>query len=126
MDKCCGSVPVIQPLGPIPIGRGKHSCNVRREQYRKHQGRSIQKVNSSMRGIRLISFAVLTAVLCAAIAPAWGQNNTNNTNNNTNNGGGNLPAGVIISPDGVLRVNQITDRTGELTKTRLAESRARL
>jgi len=79
-----------------------------------------------MRGIRSILFAALTAVLCAATAPAWGQNNTNNTNNANNNAVGNLPAGVIISPDGILRVTKVTDRSGELTKARLAESRARL
>jgi hypothetical protein len=108
--------------------RGTDSCNVSLDQYRNHQGRSIQKENLSMRGIRLISFAALTAALCTAALPAWAQNNTNNTNNANNNGGGagNLPAGVIISTDGILRVTQITDRTGELTRTRLAESRARL
>src|SRR3954453_23518846 len=99
-----------------------------------------------MRGILRIGFAMLLGGwLVAAAAVAWGQvnnaggnnagnngggntNNTNNTNNNGNsqNVGGTLPAGVIISPDGVLRVKPFTDRSGNLTRTRIMESRARL
>ncbi len=65
----------------------------------------------------------LVAVFCAA--PAWAQNNVNNTNNN---GGSlaNAPAGVFISASGVLSVKSQTDASGEMTKTRIAESRARL
>ena len=47
-----------------------------------------------------------------------------------NNGGGafagQLPAGVMVSPDGVLRVKTFSDKTGQLGKKRLAEARARL
>src|SRR5437763_906359 len=75
---------------------------------------------SSMRGILRLGLAsVLGGWLAFGAATVWGQANnggntgngggTNNSNNNTNNGnnisiGGSLPAGVIISPDGVLRV----------------------
>jgi hypothetical protein len=76
---------------------------------------------------------LLAAALVCAAGSAFGQNNNNNNNNNAggNNAGigggiGNLPAGVIISPDGVLRVKQFTDKSGQLTKTRIAEARARL
>jgi hypothetical protein len=71
------------------------------------------------------------AVLVVAMAtPALAQNNNNN---NANNGGqnnttiiGDLPAGVLVSPDGVLRVKQFTDKLGQLAKMRAAEARARL
>src|SRR4051812_5735650 len=55
-------------------------------------------------------------------------NNANNNNNNTANAGvvNISPAGVIISAEGVLRVKQFMDRTGDLTRTRMAESKARL
>jgi len=95
-----------------------------------------------MRGLRLL---VLTGAVAAALAAAstvWAQanntnnggtnnggtNNTNNTNNNTNNGGiiGVQPAGVIISAEGVFRVRPLTDKTGSLTRARMAESRTRL
>src|SRR5438128_1292876 len=97
-----------------------------------------------MRGLRLFGFVGLLAGMLALRAdPAWGQannangganggaNNTNNTNNvnnnNTNTGSlANAPAGVIISTEGLLRVRSLTEKTGELTKTRIAESRARL
>jgi hypothetical protein len=59
-----------------------------------------------------------------------GQNNggqNGNTGGNTNSGGtGITPAGVVISSDGVLRMKTFVDRTGDLTRTRIAESRARL
>jgi len=86
-----------------------------------------------MRNARLIWQAALAvAILAAAVEDsARGQNNNNNANNN--NGGnvnvgiiGNLPAGVVISPDGVLRVKQSPDPNGQLTKTRIAQARARL
>jgi len=94
-----------------------------------------------MRGYRRFAVAVLVAGMLAASATSvWAQaNNTNTTNNNntntnnnnntntTNNGVVNIsPAGVIISPEGVLRVKQFTDRSGDLTRTRIAESKARL
>src|SRR6476659_1325036 len=91
-----------------------------------------------MRGFaRIASAAFCTAVVAFAGATAWGQANNNNNNNNggqnngqnnqNNNGVTNIsPAGVMVSPDGVLKVKQFTDRTGELTRTRMAESRARL
>lgn len=73
---------------------------------------------------------VLTMATLLAV-PAYGQNNNNN--NGGNNGGGNvnnvfgnLPAGVLVSPEGVLRVKTFADKTGMLAKTRAAEARARL
>lgn len=36
------------------------------------------------------------------------------------------PAGVMVSPEGVLRVKQATDATGIVTRTRIADARARL
>src|SRR5262245_28794167 len=58
---------------------------------------------------------------------AWGQNNNNNGGGgNINTVLGQLPAGVVVSPDGVLRVKQFTDPTGQLTRTRIAEARVRL
>src|SRR3954468_24683897 len=96
----------------------------------------------SMRGIlRLCLASLLGGWLLAGASLAWGQANntggntggggTNNTNNNTNNGnnisvGGSLPAGVIISPEGVLRVKPFTDRSGDLTRTRIVDSKARM
>jgi hypothetical protein len=93
-----------------------------------------------MRGILRLSIATLfcgclLADTAAVLGQANGTNGTNgganNTNNNTNNGnnisiGGSLPAGVIISPEGVLRVKPFTDRSGDLTRTRIMESKARL
>jgi hypothetical protein len=81
-----------------------------------------------MRKQRLSLMAgLVAAVLTLLTSPAWAQSNTNNTNN-TNNGGGlaNAPAGVFISAAGVLSVKPFTDKTGELTKTRIAEQRVRL
>jgi hypothetical protein len=60
--------------------------------------------------------------LALLIQPAWAQNN----NQGNNNFVGQLPAGVIVSPEGVLRVKQFTDKTGQLTRTRIAEAKARL
>jgi hypothetical protein len=65
-----------------------------------------------------------------AVAVVCGQttNTTNNTGTNQNNQGVApfAPAGVMISPEGLLRVKQFTDRTGELTRARIAEARSRL
>jgi len=90
-----------------------------------------------MRGSRLVAIAGLVAVLFAlAVSIAQAQNNTNNTNNtnNSNNSGNssgngslaNAPAGVLISPSGVLTVKPFTDTTGDLTRMRINESRARI
>lgn len=68
--------------------------------------------------------ALLVGVALAA-SPARGQNNNNN-NGGGNGGIGQLPAGVLISADGVLRLKQFTDPTGQLTKMRIAEAKARL
>ena len=75
-----------------------------------------------MRKQRLSVLAGLVAVAVFLLSgPVRAQNNTNNTNN-TNNGGSlaNAPAGVFISASGVLSVKPFTDRTGELTKKRIA------
>jgi Protein of unknown function (DUF1598) len=81
-----------------------------------------------MRGIRFLALVGPVVALVGLAAPSWAQttNTTNNTNNSQNNGLANAPAGVFVSPEGVLRVKQLTDRTGDLTRTRIAESRARL
>ena len=93
-----------------------------------------------MRGFhRFGTAALILAGLALSAGTAWGQaNNTNNggSNNSSSNSGGNTnttsnglafaPAGVIISPEGVLRVKPFTDRTGDLTRTRIAESRGAL
>lgn len=78
-----------------------------------------------MRAGRFFKLAAFAAVVFLAFAPrpVWAQAN-NNTNNNTTLI--NPPAGVIVSADGVLRVKTLTDRTGEITRTRLAEAKARL
>jgi hypothetical protein len=82
-----------------------------------------------MRSLRFsLSAALLIATVLAA-SPVFGQNNNANNannNNNMNNGLANAPAGVFISPEGVLSVKQFTDKTGELAKARITESRARL
>jgi hypothetical protein len=59
--------------------------------------------------------------------PAQAQTNNNNGGgNNINNVVGNLPAGVIVSPDGVFRIKQFADKGGQLAKLRAAEARAKL
>jgi hypothetical protein len=79
-------------------------------------------------GRRLASCLAIAAALCAA--PVAAQNNNNNNNNggggNVNNVFGNLPAGVLVSPEGVLRVKTFADKSGQLAKTRAAEARAKL
>src|SRR6478735_6882349 len=73
-----------------------------------------------------VSAGLVVAVVLLLSSPTQAQ--TNNTNNTNNNGGSlaNAPAGVFISAAGVLSVKPFTDKTGELTKTRIAEQRARL
>lgn len=82
-----------------------------------------------MRQLRWMITALGLAV--STVAAAFGQaTNTNtgtNQNQNTNQGVAPFaPAGVMVSPEGVLRVKQFTDRSGELTRARIAEAKARL
>jgi hypothetical protein len=85
-----------------------------------------------MRSGNIRAAVVLAALVAASAGPVFGQNNNNNNNNNNQNnqGGGTiigtLPAGVLVSPDGVLRVKQVADKTGQLARARAAEARARL
>jgi hypothetical protein len=67
-----------------------------------------------------LATAAASLLVMAAAVPAVAQNN------NQNNFVGQLPAGVIVSPEGVLRIKQFTDKSGVLTKTRIAEAKARL
>lgn len=52
--------------------------------------------------------------------------NTNNTNTNTNANDLSGVAGILVNPDGVLRVNMSVDRTGALMERRLEEARRSL
>jgi hypothetical protein len=64
--------------------------------------------------------AIGVSLLCATAAFAQG---------NGGNGEfppGLVPAGVMVSPDGVLRVKRVPDATGALTRMRMADARARL
>ena len=70
----------------------------------------------------IVAIALAASLMALAIQPGWAQNN----NQGNNNFIGQLPAGVIVSPEGVLRVKQFTDKTGQLTRTRIAEAKARL
>jgi len=85
-----------------------------------------------MRGLRSIAFAglvvgVLAVITCSAQAQTANNGGTNNSGSNSSNGSlANAPAGVLISPSGVLSVKPFVDTTGELTRTRINESRARL
>ena len=75
------------------------------------------------KGIRLaigLVAGLMTALIAAEAARA--QNN----NNNVNNFIGTLPAGVFVSPEGVLRVKTFADKSGSLTRMRIAEAKARL
>lgn len=76
-----------------------------------------------MRKGRILSAALMMGLVVslAANPSAWAQNN-----GNVNNFIGQLPAGVMVSPDGVLRVKTFTDKTGQLTRARIAEAKARL
>lgn len=76
-----------------------------------------------MRAVRLGAFAALAAAfLLAPATPTSAQQNQNSTNNIIIN----PPAGVIVSPDGVLRVKETSDQNGLLTRTRIAEAKAKL
>src|SRR3954453_18101480 len=90
-----------------------------------------------MRGLRLFSTAgFLATVLAANFALAQTSNNgsSNSSGNSSGNSSSNqssgslanAPAGVLISPSGVLTLKPFRDTTGELTRTRINESRARL
>jgi hypothetical protein len=69
---------------------------------------------------------ILSAVVVAGLVMlGWNTARAQN-NNNQNNFIGALPAGVMVSPEGVLRVKTVTDRGGALTRTRIAEAKARL
>lgn len=68
----------------------------------------------------------LLAFLVGGVSPALAQNNNGGGGNNNGGFAGILPAGVVVSPDGVLRVKQFGDKTGQLTKMRVAEARAKL
>jgi len=72
-------------------------------------------------------WAALAVALAAAFVAesAFAQANNNGGTNNTTIIG-NVPAGVLVSPDGVLRVKQFADKTGQLARTRAAEARAKL
>ena len=76
---------------------------------------------------RWLAFSLAMALALGAL-PALAQNNNNGGNNGggINNVIGNLPAGVLVSPDGVLRVKSFPDKGGQLAKTRAAEARAKL
>lgn len=76
-------------------------------------------------GIQSAAIALLFSALVLGPAPfGWAQNNNNNNNNN--GGGAPLPAGVIVSPEGVLRIKQVRDASGGLTKKWQADAKARL
>jgi hypothetical protein len=66
----------------------------------------------------------VAAVLALVSAPVQAQNNNGGNNNTTIIG--NVPAGVLVSPDGVLRVKTVADKTGQLARARAAEARAKL
>jgi Protein of unknown function (DUF1598) len=83
-----------------------------------------RKKGAIMREFRFLALAGLAALLLVANAhPAAAQTTTTNS---TIGVFGTLPAGIIVSPDGVLRVKEATDKTGQLTRTRIAEAKARL
>jgi hypothetical protein len=81
----------------------------------------------TMRKVRTLGGLVLGLCLLGIGAPVAGQTNNNNTgNNNINNVIVNPPAGVMVSPEGVLRVKEMTDASGELSRMRRAEAKGRL
>src|SRR4051812_38091472 len=78
-------------------------------------------------------FSVLAGLFAAIVlllsSRAQAQTNNGSNNGTSNSSGGSLanaPAGVFISASGVLSVKPFTDKTGDLTKTRIAEQRARI
>ncbi len=80
-----------------------------------------------MRSGTMRAAVAVAAVLAMMSAPAQAQNNNNNQGGNNNTTIiGNVPAGVLVSPDGVLRVKTVADKTGQLARARAAEARAKL
>jgi hypothetical protein len=83
----------------------------------------------TMRAVRFYHLAVIATLLAGT--PAFAQATSTSTTTSSSGGTGNTffgtpPAGVVVSPDGVLRVKEATDRTGQLMRTRIAEAKARL
>lgn len=85
-----------------------------------------------IRAIQQALFAVAFGLAAASVA--WGQNAGNNNgggNNNNGGGGGGIgnlfgAAGVVVSPEGVLKIQRFDDPRGALTLRRLAEAKANL
>lgn len=73
--------------------------------------------------VRALRWLCLAAILASNFA---GGAQAQNNNNNNNGGNVNNAAGVLISPEGVLRVNPPNDPNGALMKTRIAEAKVRL
>lgn len=77
------------------------------------------------------SLIAVCSLLLASVsaAPLFANNaaaNNNAGNNNVNNvgGGGNIPAGVLVSPEGVLRLKSFTDQG--VGQRRIAEAKVKL
>ena len=64
-------------------------------------------------------------LVAAVAAPVWAQNTGNGGGENNTTIIGNVPAGVLISPEGVLKIKRFADG-GQLAKVRAAEARAKL
>src|SRR6476659_6733253 len=78
------------------------------------------------------SLVVRSALACAVVlgglangAVVWGQANNNNNQNN-NIGAGPGAAGVMVSPDGVLRVKQYALPNSALASKRIADAKVKL
>lgn len=79
--------------------------------------------------MRLVSTWSVAAALVlglSSLASAQNNNNNNNQNNQNNGGGGPGAAGVVISPEGVLRIRQFGDPNNLLNKRWAADAKARL
>src|SRR5262245_12645135 len=108
MDVRRGSVRKIQPAGGPP-----ESDISRFVLPNKGSGSGVKIMK------RLVSsWCVSTALVLALASLAAAQNNNNNNQNNQNNniGAGPGAAGVVVSPDGVLRIKQFGDPTNLLNK----------
>src|SRR5262249_40503661 len=81
-----------------------------------------------MRDARFLTLAALAAAMLLAKAPPAAAQTTTGTTTTSSTIGvfGSLPAGVIVSPDGVLRVKETADPSGQLTRTRIAEAKVKL
>jgi len=85
----------------------------------------VSGVNNMMRLVSTWSVAAALVLGFASLAAAQnGNNNQNNQNNNVGAGPG--AAGVVISPDGVLRIRQFGDPNNLLNKRWAADAKARL